>query len=461
MDEERWLTFENGKWKASPPGPRMEGAGFAEIGAYYPNLIGYLRIVMCLLAAVTIGLRQPLLTALLIIGSTLLDWIDGPVARAYGQCSIFGSGVDWLADILGQFVLVLWWAWLAPAMLPILVVASAIELTNCIFDFATTATGRYPVLTRQSGFRIILQWCMPGGSYTTLGTFLWLAYPLFGVVCCLDYSWPVRSDLTSAFLHWSEVGLVVPAILYLWCELAYVMFIIEKWREAPRSAVRHPYDDSPAGVALLGMVSEAGQALLEKALNSSRVTLRADWNASCDKREIFWINLWQRTGNLKVVEYEGLHELDEWARGLADQAYPGQKVVCDGYGFIINPMESKAQPWHVDYTMDYSTIFIPLTRLTPENTLQYAVLPANAPESTRAKLALNLDVVDLHSLVDECEYVSVRQLLARPFSLIKMDFGTIHRGVSNQSGFERIMFWISFSRSIELLPVEPSVAIIK
>ena len=57
--------------------------------------------------------------------------------------------------------------------------------------------------------------------------------------------------------------------------------------------------------------------------------------------------------------------------------------------------------------------------------------------------------------------VSVRQLQARPFSIIKLDFGTIHRSVANTGGFERIMFWISFSRCVDLLPLEPMVQVVR
>ena len=35
--------------------------------------------------------------------STLLDWVDGPVARAWKQSTVMGCGWDWLADILTQF----------------------------------------------------------------------------------------------------------------------------------------------------------------------------------------------------------------------------------------------------------------------------------------------------------------------------------------------------------------------
>jgi hypothetical protein len=53
--------------------------------------------------------------------------------------------------------------------------------------------------------------------------------------------------------------------------------------------------------------------------------------------------------------------------------------------------------------------------------------------------------------------VSVRQLLAPPFSLLKMDFGTIHRGVANQGESDRVMFWVSVKQGADLLPPEPAV----
>ena len=52
------------------------------------------------------------------------------------------------------------------------------------------------------------------------------------------------------------------------------------------------------------------------------------------------------------------------------------------------------------------------------------------------------------------------QLLAKPFSVIKLDFGTIHRGISNTGDFERVMFWISMNRRSDFLPVEPVVEVI-
>jgi hypothetical protein len=152
--------------------------------------------------------------------------------------------------------------------------------------------------------------------------------------------------------------------------------------------------------------------LLQKALESGLPAVRDAWEASAEKREIFWINIWQRSGGVDMLPIEGVAEIDSWARGLAGQSFAGQKMECDGYGFIVNPVGSRAQPWHVDYTLDYSTLFIPLNRLTPENCLQYAILPPEAPRSAVASALANLDVIALDPLVEACDYVSVRQLLA-------------------------------------------------
>jgi hypothetical protein len=221
------------------------------------------------------------------------------------------------------------------------------------------------------------------------------------------------------------------------------------------------YDDGPAGIACLGLVPEAQRDLLREVLAAGRQHLGPSWDASAARQEIFWINLWQRSGGAAPMALARASELDAWARDLAARAYAGTGAECDGYGFIINPVGSRAQRWHIDYNRDYSTIFIPLSRLTPENCTQYVVLPAGAPAVASDRAAANMDAVDLDALVDACDYVSVRQLLARPFSIIKMDFGTIHRGVANTGGFERIMFWISVNRRRDFLPVEPVIAVIR
>jgi hypothetical protein len=69
--------------------------------------------------------------------------------------------------------------------------------------------------------------------------------------------------------------------------------------------------------------------------------------------------------------------------------------------------------------------------------------------------------VDLRALVQTAEWVSVRQLLAPPFAVLKMDFGAIHRGIANTGTEQRVMFWVSVKKRGPLLPPEPRVQVIE
>jgi phosphatidylglycerophosphate synthase len=431
------LIFQDGKWTegGAPPG---NTTGFAQVRGYYANRIGYVRVVMCVLAAFTAATHFWYSTAALLLGSTLLDWVDGPVARRMNQCSIFGSGVDWLADIMAQLVAMAWLVSVHPTVLPWIAIATGIELCNCIFDFATTATGRYPrmplSLGSQRAFLIILDWSMPGGSYTAFGNALWLAYPICILAFCLG--------LNTA--GWCLIG---PALLYLWCELSWTVFIIGNWTEPARQTPA--YDDGQAGFRHCGMVPEPSREMLLCTSRSVFARMAVECAVNKAEGKIFWINIWQRSGGGEKMPLDGAGELDQWARDLVARHYASEDVELDGYGLIVNPVGSRAQEWHVDYTRDYSTIFIPMSELTPENALQYAVLPA-PPREIR-----DLNRVDLRELLQATAWISVRQLLAPEWSLLRMDFGAIHRGIPNTGSFDRNMFWISVKKCGELLPAEP------
>jgi hypothetical protein len=79
-----------------------------------------------------------------------------------------------------------------------------------------------------------------------------------------------------------------------------------------------------------------------------------------------------------------------------------------------------------------------------------------------SQVTADLDRVDIEHLVDHCEYVRVCQLLARPFSVTRMDFQTIHRAIANTGDFHRPMFWISVKKTGEApLPEESLVVTIR
>ncbi len=453
------LVYKDRHWVYDEVEMDADAVRFHQIKSYYANLIDYARVVMCMLAVVTISLHWPLVTAILVVGSVLLDWVDGPVARAYDQCTIFGSGVDWLADVLAQVVLMVWLGQLAPALLPSLMIATSVEIATAIFDFGVTTTAIYPRLGSPGGVFILLRWTQANGIYTAFGNFLWLSYPLFITALCLDLNWPVQAPLTTFLLQSSKYVLFVPAILYILCEASYLAFILKHWTEG---AYKPPVDKqiiAPDGFELVGTVPPAQQELLAEIFESTVRLLQPQWEASLARQQIFWVNLWQRSGEGRKLGVARIDELDAWVRQLMNSFYTGQDIALDGYGFMVNPTGTKSQPWHVDYALDYATLYIPMSPLTPDNAIQYLVLPPTLPADSYDRAMRDLDHVNFDKLLQHSEVISVRQMLAPPFSIMKMDFGTIHRGVGNTGNFDRTLFWISVKKQGELLPAEPLVEV--
>lgn len=185
-----------------------------------------------------------------------------------------------------------------------------------------------------------------------------------------------------------------------------------------------------------------------------------EWDAIIARREIFWINLWQRSEAHSVMQIEGVSEVLSWSRDLVERYYPDGDAVFDGCQFVVNPVGSIAQPWHIDYSLDYTNIFIPMSGLVAQNATQYIALPSHGLEAAYRAIASNPDVIDLDLLAESCEYLTVCQLLAPAFSILRMGFGTIHRGVSNAGHADRVMFSISIKRGEDFLPVEPAVCAI-
>ena len=302
-------------------------------------MIGYVRVLMCLVAGFTATGGFAWLTAGLLLGSTLLDWLDGPVARRAGQCSIFGSGVDWLADVVAQVVTFRLagdcHAWCAAVGRD----GHGGGTGELRGRFKTTATGRYPVaplkLREKNWLFAILDWSVPAGRYTWFGNTLWLAYP----ICLLAFC------LRLARVGWWLVPL---AVLYIWCEAAWAAFIVARRREPSRSEPE--YED--AAFRHVGFVAAAERELLKSV--TRQVELDPD-----DKR-IYWLNIWQRSAPDVRMGLDGVERLDRWARDLV-AAHTGEGAELDGYGLIVNPRGSRAQDWHIDYAADYSTIFVPMS----------------------------------------------------------------------------------------------------
>ena len=224
----------------------MEPRRFADVWWYYANLIDYLRIALCVAASVTIAFGLHLPTAGLLLASILLDWVDGPVARAYGQCTLVGYGLDWFADLYTQILFSVWLGGLAPMAMPALMLAAMASVGAALLDFALTTAGHGP-RSRQGGLLILTDLAVPNGSFSRFGTFLWLAWPLFVIAWGLDLGMPELSAGVRTGLKAVEFLLFLPAILS--CLLDVSVLVAEKFM--PPLKVRLPVVFNVTGPATL------------------------------------------------------------------------------------------------------------------------------------------------------------------------------------------------------------------
>lgn len=177
---------------------------------------------------------------------------------------------------------------------------------------------------------------------------------------------------------------------------------------------------------------------------SERDVIREAWDA-CQPYNpknadaIYWTNVF--TNGRFNIDHD-FSELASFVAKTVKEMYPDQEKVVLGYGFLVNPNGTKkGQPFHVDYSGTDSSIYVPLTHLTHENAMQYVPhkiartpIPTFAAGIERAQDMLETEGVDM---------MEVRQIICKPYALLHMLPGTIHRGIPNTSGYDRSLFWIT------------------
>ncbi|CAF1189301.1 unnamed protein product [Rotaria sp. Silwood1] len=465
-----YLTFRGGEWITQSFVEASDVIKFNVIKFFYANIIDYTRIIMILIGAYTITTDWHLLSAFLILVAMYLDAIDGPVACIYDQSSIFGCRIDLLADLLGQVVIIIWWARYDFSIVPWLVIFTFIELGTGLFDFEKTTTRKYPILNKnQTGFFVILDWSMRLNSYTQFGSLIWYAYYIYCVLrileCCYEYNELISMiNLVSAIQNQNLIlilfllnryCLFIPSLLYLWCKLAFGIRTVQSWIELSRK--KEPaineiiYEDVSTsyqgGFVHYKPLLDEYKKLIETCYEDLKFILKDKYELALSKREVFWINLWKRTGvQTEEIIYKNRHELEKMVHSLMEKYYHSNTVLLDGYGYLLNPINSKTQPFHIDYNCDYSSLFIPLVPLSADNSVQY-IIPSPFIDSDLFREATkNCDKINVSLLLKNQNYYSVRQCISNSFVVLKMDFGTIHRAISNHDTYHRPMFYISVIR---------------
>jgi phosphatidylglycerophosphate synthase len=428
---------ENGKWIDGPV-PKHGSVivhrvrkTFADVCLYYANIIDYFRILMALVALILI-LHLPhwrYSIASLIMGSVLLDWIDGPVARHYGQSTVMGCGWDWLADLLAQYCLAIWCLDHGTPITTFVVLFSTVEIATGIFDFAVSAQAVYPTETtvNQPWYLIVEDWLTPNQTYNHLGTACWLINTAYPIAYCLD--------LPLWFCY-----LLMPfAVLYAWHEVCQLIFIVGNWRETTAQLQSREEDD---GIHYQRPCKEEEVYLLKKIFEECRVLFKIPKR---EETKIYWVNLFHNgQPHPKLAQDGQWSDMNAWIGSLMKEFWPGQTRVLLSCGFIISPGQTNEdQQWHHDYGRHVSNLFIPLTPVTVNNSTQYLRHP-------HGRMKINADdeneqnYPSPETMLDEqqVDYLELCQPIVRPFSILKLAPGTVHRGIANRELTDRILFFV-------------------
>jgi len=100
-----------------------------DVFLFYPNLIGYGRIVTGIISFLFMPYNHVIASVLYII-SSLLDAVDGHVARYYNQCTRLGAMLDQLTDRCATMALMMMLAHLYPRWMFLFQLSAVIDMAS-------------------------------------------------------------------------------------------------------------------------------------------------------------------------------------------------------------------------------------------------------------------------------------------------------------------------------------------
>ena len=407
---------------------------WADVRFFYANIIDYVRVIMGVAATAMISNAPEWKNtiAFLIVGNVLLDWVDGPVARAYNQSSVMGCGWDWFADILAQYNLAMWCTAEKSPITLFVSVFSCVEIGCGLFDFAISATSVYPEQHESSNpFFAVENLLTPGGTYNTLGTAAWLVNTLYPVAVLLNW----HPYIINAFQPL--------AYLYAWHEVCQVCFIVSCWTETTAAF--------GAGIQFVrSCTSDERKTLTDTFATCSKVMKVLDRSDVNDTKEIYWLNLYaDGQFHQDVDKVPSFPAYKTFVENLIKENYEEDDPRhILSYGFIVGPANGdKPQMWHHDYAAGVSNIFVPMTQDTTNNATQFMRTP-NGPALSFQKDE-DQNYPPPHQLLqkEETTHVEITQVISEPFSILKLMPNVIHRGIANKENYDRILFFVSTSRT--------------
>jgi len=174
-------------------------------------------------------------------------------------------------------------------------------------------------------------------------------------------------------------------------------------------------------------------------------------NLKPNNSEIFWTSIYADNGIITNIKYS--KDFYNYISNLRWKILEFWFKRINGFGTLINPVDSVEQDFHIDYTSSYTSLFIPIENCTTSNMTQIITdsfiwgnfYPSrNLPEK---------DMLTIRS----CE--SIRSTIFKPdkWSILILPPCTFHRGVKNNSKMNRTLFWISYQSKKDPIEYENAI----
>lgn len=200
-----------------------------EVFLYVPNLIGYVRFIL-IIVAFSCYSSNAVLFLVLYSTSTILDGIDGVAARKLKQTSAFGAWFDVMLDNFGRGFL-----WSRLYTWGYVVAAIEWSVFVCTHSLGAEWKGKFVKAP------YIAQKVMANNFKTPLGTFAILGLHVLPIWLYAHYtnilgqSMRIHRSIQYAGIAFFSAGRAVCLFVELYCLWAHIMFLI---RDPPEKAVQ-------------------------------------------------------------------------------------------------------------------------------------------------------------------------------------------------------------------------------
>ena len=173
------------------------------------------------------------------------------------------------------------------------------------------------------------------------------------------------------------------------------------------------------------------------------------------KKKVFWVNFFcagQPAFHFERQEGALFKAMMELVNSIVTKYNLPKRVLS--MGVSINPKGTKDQFPHIDYEGFTSSIFIPLTPVVTQNTIAY--FDPELSDKDKERIISGLSAKEHYILLQKIESEIFPRMKEtrrgfKPFSLVYLPAGLVHRAVANNSGYDRKMLCIMLTNDTNYL----------